>query len=67
MGEEIDGQYLWVYQETVLAADVRAISVVSLALRDVWPEQENLVNVEKDGRIQSLSFSDSIESLRIEF
>lgn len=67
VGEEIDGQYMWVYQEAGQLADVNALSVVHLALRDVWPEQANLVNVERDGQIHSLSFADSAESLRVEF
>ncbi|GJM13117.1 MAG: hypothetical protein DHS20C12_15200 [Pseudohongiella sp.] len=66
VGEEIDGQYMWVYQETAQFADVRALSVVHVALRDVWPDQANLVNVEKNGRIQSMSFVESVDSLRIE-
>ena len=67
VGEEVDGQFIWVYQETQQRQDVAAMSVVNLALRDVWPDQANLVNVEKDGQIHSLSFSDSVESLRVEF
>lgn len=66
VGEEVDGQFLWVYQETAQRPDVVALSVVHVALRDVWPEQANLVNVERDGRIYSLSFADSVESLRVE-
>lgn len=67
VGEEIDGQYMWVYQEIAQLPDVNALSVVNLALRDVWPDQANLVNVERDGQIHSLSFADSAESLRVEF
>jgi hypothetical protein len=67
VGEEIDGQFLWVYQETERLQDIIALSVVHIALRDVWPDQANLVNVEKDGLIYSLSFADSTESLRVEF
>ncbi len=67
VGEEIDGQFLWVYQETAQLQDVRAMSVVHVALRDVWPDQANLVNVERDGEIHSLSFVDSAETLRLEF
>ncbi len=67
VGEEIDGQFLWVYQETIQRPDVRALSVINLALRDVWPDQANLVNVERDGEVHSMSFLDSVESLRIEF
>ena len=66
VGAEIDGQFLWVYQETEQLDDVKALSVVNLALRDVWPDQVNLVNVEKEGQILSMPFSDSIESLRVE-
>lgn len=66
VGEEVDGQYMWVYQETVQLSDVNALSVVHVALRDVWPDQANLVNVEKDGQIYSLSFTDSVESLRVQ-
>ncbi len=65
VGEEIDGQFIWVYQETPQVKDVAALTVVNLALRDVWPDQANLVNVEKDGQIHSLSFTDSVESLRV--
>ena len=67
VGEEIEGQFLWVYQEAEQLQDLSALSVVHVALRDIWPDQANLVNVEKDGQIYSLSFADSAESLRVEF
>lgn len=67
VGEEIDGQFLWVYQETSQRDNIKALSVINLALRDVWPDQANLVNVERDGEIYSMSFLESAESLRIEF
>ena len=66
VGEEIEGQFLWVYQEAEQLQDLSALSVVHVALRDIWPDQANLVNVEKDGQIYSLSFADSAESLRVE-
>lgn len=66
VGEEVDGQFIWVYQETPQRQDIAALSVVNLALRDVWPDQANLVNVEKDGQIHSLSFTGSMETLRVE-
>jgi len=66
VGEEIEGQFLWVYQEAEQLQDLSALSVVHVALRDIWPDQDNLVNVEKDGQIYSLSFADSAESLRVE-
>ena len=66
VGEEIEGQFLWIYQEAGQLQNVNALSVVHVALRDIWPDQANLVNVEKDGQIYSLYFADSDESLRIE-
>ncbi len=66
IGEEIDGQFIWVYQEAPQRPDVQALSVVHLALRDVWPDQANLVNVEKDGQLHSMSFTDSVEILRVD-
>ena len=66
VGEEIEGQFLWVYQEAKQLKDLSALFVVHVALRDIWPDQANLVNVEKDGQIYSLSFADSVESLRVE-
>ena len=67
VGEEIDGQFLWVYQETAQHSKIKALSVVHLVLRDVWFDQSNLVNVEKDGEVYSMSFTGSEDSLRIEF
>lgn len=66
IGEEIDGQFLWVYQEVAQPVDVKALRIVNLALLDVWPDQTNLVNIEKDGQIYSLSFVESTEMLEVE-
>lgn len=65
VGEEIDGQYLWVYQEVSEDAGITALSIVNLALRDVWQDQTNLVNVERDGEIYSLTFQGSDEMLSV--
>ena len=87
LGEEIDGQYLWVYQEAVgfiedfaeqrtgslvngssVNGEERpsALFLVNSVLRDVWPEQANLVNVERAGRIASITFAQGADSLLIE-
>ena len=87
LGEEIDGQYLWVYQEAVgfiedfaeqrtgslvngspVNGEERplALFLVNSVLRDVWPEQANLVNVERAGRIASITFDQGADSLLIE-
>jgi hypothetical protein len=87
LGEEIDGQYLWVYQEAVgfiedfaeqrtgslvdgssVNGEERpsALFLVNSVLRDVWPEQANLVNVERAGRIASITFDQGADALLIE-
>ncbi len=66
VGEEVDGQFLWVYQEIAQGAEVSAMNIVNLSLRDVWDDQSNLVNIEREGEIYSLSFESGDEELRIE-
>lgn len=65
VGEEIDGQFLWVYQEISDDAEIDALTIVNLALRDVWPDQSNLVNIERDGKIYSLTFQGNDEVLSV--
>ena len=66
VGEEVDGQFLWVYQEIPAQDDITAFTIVNLTLRDVWSDQSNLVNIERDGRIYSLTFDGSAEVLTVE-
>ena len=65
VGEEVDGQFLWVYQEIPAQDDITAFTIVNLTLRDVWSDQSNLVNIERDGRIYSLRFDGSAEVLTV--
>ena len=65
VGEEVDGQFLWVYQEVPAQDDITAFTIVNLTLRDVWSDQSNLVNIERDGRIYSLTFDGSAEVLTV--
>ena len=65
VGEEIDGQFLWVYQEIQQVTDISALTIVNTALRDVWPEQSNLVNIERENQILSLTFDGVREMLSI--
>jgi len=66
VGEEIDGQFLWVYQEIPQIDGVTAMTIVNLALRDVWPDQSNLVNIEREGEIVSVTFEGNDEALSVE-
>jgi len=70
LGEEIDGQYLWVYQEvpdfaTRHSGKAMQLRIINSVLRDVWPDQSNLVNVERGGKIESITFSVGADSLQI--
>ncbi len=47
VGAEIDGPYVWVYDEiTIPKKRIRILTVENYILRDVWKEQANLVNLE---------------------
>jgi len=56
-GQETDGQFFWVYQELAVDAPPRTITARHDALRDLWPEQTNTVNIDLDGSIRTLTFT----------
>ena len=64
VGEEVDGQFLWVYQEIPAQEGITAFTIENLALRDVWSDQSNLVNIERGRRIYSLTFDSSASAYR---
>ena len=65
VGEELDGQFVWVYQEIENQIEIQAMTVVSTALRDIWPSQSNLVNIERSGEVLSLLFAGAVEVLTV--
>ena len=67
VGFEADGQHFWIYQETATHPNMGKISVRHDVLRDIWPEQNNLINFEGKGQVQSLEFADNVELLSVEF
>lgn len=67
VGQEIDGIYLWVYQEMSIPAQLNGLSVIHNVLRDLWPEQNNLVNIERDGMVQTLNFTGNVEWQSVTF
>ncbi|MEM1247543.1 MAG: DUF6702 family protein [Acidobacteriota bacterium] len=67
VGTEIDGAYLWVYSETPIPKALTAITISHEALRDVWPEQVNRVNVERGETVQSATFDKSQRATTILF
>lgn len=54
VGSEVEGKYLWVYQETPITAAMSALSVKMSGLQDLWPTQINLVNIERNKKVRSV-------------
>ena len=67
VGNEIEGRYLWVYAETAIPEGLTALTLSHDALRDVWPEQSNLVNIERDGKVRSATFDEGRREATIRF
>jgi hypothetical protein len=59
VGYELDGRFLWVYQELPDVALVSSISIEFDALTEIYPKQTNLVNLEGLGPIQSVELTAS--------
>ena len=66
LGSEIDGNSIWVYQETPIPADLQSMTISHNALRDIWIEQVNRVNIERNKETGTLIFQGNIEWLEIE-
>ena len=67
VGQEVDSAFLWVYQEMAIPDSLVSLGVIDNALRDIWPEQNNLVNIERNGEIQTLNFNGNTEWLSVQF
>ncbi len=66
LGSEIEGGYIWVYQEMPQTDGVDWI-IQNDALRDLNADQVNLVNVRFDGELKTLTFGPNTgpQSIRI--
>lgn len=67
VGFEVEGKFFWVYQDSPLPKNAKGIKLYNGALRDLWPTQINMVNIEKQGKIRTLYFSDNKDWLIAEF
>ncbi len=67
VGYELDNAFIWIYQEIALPAQLHSLGVIHNVLRDIWPEQNNLVNIERNKNIQSLNFNGNTEWLSVQF
>lgn len=57
LGGEIDDGYVWIYQETGIQPALNSLKLTSKALFDVFPTQQNTVNVRIGGTVRSQTFS----------
>jgi hypothetical protein len=67
VGFEIEGKHFWLYQETAAPENLQGLYIEHNALRDIWYSQTNTINVEGKGDIKTLTFSDNIEILKVDF
>lgn len=56
IGYEIEGRFFWVYQEINHSVDVTKLEIRYETLIDMFPEQQNLVNMDIRGKTKSISF-----------
>ena len=66
VGQELDRRYVWVYQEINAPTTAASLLILNTVLTDVWPDQANLINVEKGDAVYSLDLSGSTEMGRVE-
>lgn len=66
VGYEIDGRYFWVYQETPIPKTINKVRLSHDALREIWPDQVNRVNIELGKSVKTLIFGESVRSLSTE-
>ena len=67
VGNEIENRFLWVYAEAPIPTGLTALTISNDALRDIWPEQSNLVNVERDKTVRSARFDGAEREATIDF
>lgn len=67
VGFEVEGKFFWVYQETTLPANLKGIKLFNGTLRELWPTQINMVNIEGKGDVRTLYFSENKTWLIAEF
>jgi hypothetical protein len=65
VGNEVEAEFLWVYAEAPIPDHLTALTISHRALRDVWPDQINLVNVERDNEVQSALFSQGSDAITV--
>lgn len=67
VGYEVDGRFFWVYQETAKPETLEKLSIRHQVLHDIWPAQNNLLNIEGIGPVQSFEFTDKQALMTVQF
>lgn len=67
VGYESEGKFFWVYQETAEPPELDGLKIRHDALRDIWPSQVNTLNVEGNGPLKTLTFTDNVTLLEVSF
>lgn len=67
VGYETEGKFFWVYQETAQPPALEGLQIRHDALRDLWPAQVNTLNVEGNGPLKTLTFTDNVTLLEVKF
>jgi len=57
IGQEMDGLFIWIYQEIPVPGDLRELVIFNSVMKDIWPDQSNMINIEREGVIQTLDLS----------
>jgi hypothetical protein len=66
VGYEADRQFFWVYQEVEAPENIEGLSMIHNALRDIWVDQVNTINVEGRGDLRTATFEGDVELLSVE-
>lgn len=66
IGTELDGKYLWIYQQSPIPKGLTGLNISNGALQELWPAQINLVNVEGKGKVKSVLFDNESSWLKVD-
>jgi hypothetical protein len=67
VGYEVEGKFFWVYQETTIPEMLNGVKLYNGALRELWPTQINMVNIEGKGQVRTLYFGEGKDWLITQF
>ena len=63
VGAQIDGDYLWIYQEQNLKTYPEHLTVTCTLMHDLFPAQQNQVNLRVGDAVRTLRFHQALRSV----